>query len=301
MSVTISVGIPTYLRDYILIDTIRQVLAQQPPANEIIIVDQTPSHDEQTAAFLREHHEQGLIRHIRQEQPSVTQACNRILVESTCDVVLFLDDDVRLSPGLIEAHRRDHEKSGVTLANGAVLQPSQAEAYLRDLENSSEARPADFHDDVRCGNMSVLRSAAIVAGGFDENFIGPAQGHENDFAIRLARIAGGNQIYDPAAWIIHLKAPTGGCRIIIRQNPAWTEWEKSYNVWLMGIRHHWPHSMKFIKGAVRCGPRRRENVLRFWRQPMAWISFCYGALVALSRKNNLRSPFVSPAAQGRHT
>jgi hypothetical protein len=141
--------------------------------------------------------------------------------------------------------------------------------------------------------MSVRRQEAIAAGGFDENFIGPAQGHENDFAIRLARVTGGKQIYDPAAWIIHLKAPTGGCRIVSRQNPAWGEWEKSYNLWLIGVRHHWPHSLAFIWGAFRCGPRRKENVLRFWRQPLAWGSFFYGGFIACKRRRALRSPFAA--------
>lgn len=291
----VTVGIPTYLRDYVLIDTIREVLAQQPPPDEVIIVDQTPIHDEQTEAFLRQHHEGGIIRHIRQQEPSVTKACNRILAEARCEVVLYFDDDVRLSPGLIGVHLRGHADSEVMLYTGTVLTPSNVDEHLRLLEEDSAIQTADFHEHVRGGNMSVRRLAAIAAGGFDESFIGPAQGLENDFAIRLSRVVGGRQIYDPKAWIIHLKAPTGGCRIIDNQNPAWAEWEKTYNIWLMGIRHYWPHSLIFVQRAFRSGPRRRENVLHFWRQPMAWAGFFYGAFVAFRRRNQLRSPFAAAA------
>ena len=294
MPLTVSVGIPTYLRDCVLIDTIRQVLAQEPQPDEIIIVDQTPTHDDETDSFLREHHERGLIRHIRQEFPHVTKANNRILAESKCDVVIILDDDVQLSPGLFAKHVRHYADPSIKLVAGAFVREWDVEAHLQSLQSNPGTRPSDFHDDVRGGNMSVLRIAAIAAGGFDENFIGPAQGWENDFAIRLARIAGGKQIFDPQAWLLHLKTPVGGCRLITHQNPSWVEWEKSYNVLLMGIRHHWPHSLAFIWGAFRSGPRRRENVLRFWRQPMAWYSFFYGALMAYRRKNSFRSPFVAP-------
>jgi glycosyltransferase involved in cell wall biosynthesis len=295
MELRTAVGIPTYLRDSVLVDTIRQVLAQQPPADEVIVVDQTLSHDEETETFLREHSERGLIRHFRQEQPSVTKARNRVLAEAESDIVIYLDDDVQLSPGLFAKHVRHYSDPAVKLVAGAFLRQWQVEEHLRELKTRPGTRPADLHDDVRGGNMSVIRSAAIAAGGFDENFIGPAQGEENDFAVRFARIEGGKQIYDPEAWLLHLKAPVGGCRIITTQNAAWTEWEKSYNVWLMGIRHYWPHSLVFIKRAFLSGPRRQENVLRFWRQPLAWLGFFYGALVAFRKRNQLLSPFAASA------
>lgn len=301
MGVTFSVGIPSYLRDCVLADTIRQVLAQEPAPHEIIIVDQTPVHDDETESFLRDHNERGLIRHIRQEHPSVTKARNRILAESKCEIVIFLDDDVQLSAGLFGNHARHYADPRIKLVAGAFLWRWQVEPHLKKLQTNPGIRPSDFHEDVRGGNMSVVRAAAIAAGGFDENFIGPSQGEENDFAIRLARTVGGDQIYDPEAWLLHLKAPVGGCRIISRQNPSWVEWEKSYNVWLMGIRHYWPHNLVFIKRAFLTGPRRRENVLRFWRQPMAWFGFFYGAVVALKRKNSLRSPFAPSVSLGRET
>ncbi|MBI2478234.1 MAG: glycosyltransferase [Planctomycetia bacterium] len=41
---SIAVGIPTYCRGEVLLDTLRQVLQQSPLADEIIVVDQTPEH-----------------------------------------------------------------------------------------------------------------------------------------------------------------------------------------------------------------------------------------------------------------
>ena len=47
-----SVIIPTYMRDELLRDTIADVLRQDYSPIEIIIVDQSPSHDGLTAEFL---------------------------------------------------------------------------------------------------------------------------------------------------------------------------------------------------------------------------------------------------------
>ena len=86
---TIAIGIPTYLRDQVLVDTLRYVLAQDPPPDEIVIVDQSPTHDEATTLFLEQLRKAGKINLIAQTEPSLTKARNRILVESTSDVVCF--------------------------------------------------------------------------------------------------------------------------------------------------------------------------------------------------------------------
>ena len=43
-SVSITVVIPTYGRDRVLVDTIRHVLALVPPPAEVIVLDQTKEH-----------------------------------------------------------------------------------------------------------------------------------------------------------------------------------------------------------------------------------------------------------------
>ena len=294
MSASVTVGIPTYLRDKVLVDTIRQVLEQDPAPDSILVVDQTPSHDAETEAFLRDRHDRGLIRHLHQEEPSLTGARNRILAESTSEVVIFIDDDVELPPGFVAAHASNYSDEEVNVVAGAFLLKQNLERHFRELKAQPGVRPADSSEDVRGGNHSVRRTAAIAAGGYDENFIGPAQGEENDFSLRLRKICGGKQIYDPKSWLCHLRVPTGGCRIA--GNLAWEEWQKTSNIWLFGFRHHWPHSLVFVERAFRSGPRRKENILRPWRQPMAWAGFIYAAFSAMRKVGHTRSPFT--ASQG---
>jgi glycosyltransferase involved in cell wall biosynthesis len=101
--------IPTYGRDQVLMETIRYVLTQQPAPAELIVVDQTPEHEQQTTVQLRQLDEQGQIRWLRLTQPSITAAMNRGLLETSSPVVLFLDDDLIPAENLIEAHWQAHQ------------------------------------------------------------------------------------------------------------------------------------------------------------------------------------------------
>jgi len=45
----ISIVIPTYRREQVLVDTLHALLRQEPPADEILVVDQTERHEPATA------------------------------------------------------------------------------------------------------------------------------------------------------------------------------------------------------------------------------------------------------------
>lgn len=75
----VSVLICTYNRETMLVDTIRDVLNQTYPSFEVIVVDQTVTHQPETQAYLAS--VQDRIKLIRQE-PSLTKARNRALREA---------------------------------------------------------------------------------------------------------------------------------------------------------------------------------------------------------------------------
>src|SRR5260370_1119545 len=87
----VAVVIPTYQRERVLIDTVRLVLAQDPPPDEVLVIDQTPKHEPDTLDFLRTQSRAGVIRWIRQQPPNLPAARNRGLRDATSDIVLFLD------------------------------------------------------------------------------------------------------------------------------------------------------------------------------------------------------------------
>ncbi len=171
---TVAVVIPTYGRERCLVNTIRLLLAQEPRADEVLIIDQTPDHKPDTDRYLRRHAESGDIRWLRQGLPNLPAARNRGLRASTCDIVLFLDDDVIPGPGLIAQHRANYEQSPVDAVAGRTmgLGASDRPARRVDLKPELEYRDFDFAATTRRENVvallganhSVRRVAALALG-----------------------------------------------------------------------------------------------------------------------------------------
>jgi len=207
---TLSIVIPTFGREAVLVSTVRQLLALSDGADEIVLVDQTATHEASTSKALQHWVETGKIRWIRQAEPSITRAMNTGLQAAFGDVVLFLDDDIVPTEQLVNVHRS--AASDRCISAGRVLQPWHAG---RDFA-------ADTHFHFACvrpqtvtefmgGNFSITRQAAIKLGGFDENFVRVAYRFEADFAKRWLA-SGGTIRYEPDAMIHHLKADSGGSR-----------------------------------------------------------------------------------------
>lgn len=209
----LTIGIPTYGRDRVLVETIEALAALMSPCDELVVVDQTPAHDEVSDNRLQDMSDRGLIRWIRSTEPSITRAMNRVLREARKDIVLFLDDDLLPDRGLLEAHRAAHERRYGAIAAGRVLQPwHHGQPDPEDSRfgfNSLSSRPLR---EFMGGNFSVPRADALTLGGFDENFVQVAYRFEADFALRWVR-SGRSIWYLPEALIHHLKAPAGGTRV----------------------------------------------------------------------------------------
>ena len=215
---TVSVAIPTYRREGVLLDTIRQVLKQDPPADEVLVIDQTPKgeHEAKTEESLRAWHDAGRVRWISHAPPNLPAPRNRALLEATSDVVVFIDDDVVLCEGFVEGHRQCYGTSTVDVVTGPVIQSNQqppAEMRANKAFRYPEDRQ-DYHwiNRVQGGNLSVRRQLAVRAGGYDERFGQGAYREEADFAWRMLAVSGNLLLYQPTAWLLHLAAPSGGCR-----------------------------------------------------------------------------------------
>ncbi|MCU0780282.1 MAG: glycosyltransferase [Akkermansiaceae bacterium] len=218
----ISIVIPTYRREQVLLDTLDALLRQEPAAAEILVVDQTEGHEPDTTARLAAWDAAGLLRWLRLERPSVTAAMNAGLLAARCPLVLFLDDDIIPGPGLVAAHARNYQDPAVVGVVGQILQPGQSPAepparlplpgIWRDLDFPFNSTQAAEIDNGMAGNLSVRREVALQAGGFDENFRGVAYRFETEFARRLRRVSGGKVRFDPAASLRHLQAARGGTR-----------------------------------------------------------------------------------------
>jgi glycosyltransferase involved in cell wall biosynthesis len=119
----LTVAIPTYRREQVLLDSVRYVSELSPKPFELLVVDQTALHERSVAAQLKQWNEDGTIRWIQLTEPSIPRAMNRALVDAAGEIVLFLDDDIVPDAALIAAHLHAHEvHSGAPIA-GRVLQP----------------------------------------------------------------------------------------------------------------------------------------------------------------------------------
>lgn len=206
-----------------LLETITALLELEPPAAEILIVDQTDEHDRETVAQLSKWGSAGVIDWQKLSTPSIPGAMNHGLLNARSPLVLFLDDDIVPLAGLISGHVSAHMVNRECWASvGQVLQPWQRPEYVQST-NSAAGLEQDFDfpfhstidadtTNVMAGNLCVNRERALSIGGFDENFVGPAYRFETDFARRLIQ-AGGRIRFAGAAGIQHLRAESGGTRI----------------------------------------------------------------------------------------
>lgn len=246
---SISVIIPTYGREAPLRDTLDDLLQQDYPDFEVLVVDQTPTHEPETEEMLQQLSKAGKIQWFRLDWASLPGARNYAVRRSRGDILLFIDDDVRINAGYLHAHIRgfqEHPEAGAIA--GRVFDRMKMESAKGGcpqlpefLEGKAEGDPYEidylppeamnpgiawYYIDLvhtvkpqqvisaRGCNMSFRREIFTQHGlWFDERFRGSAVREESDFCLRLRRT--GYQIwYDPEAHLVHLGEETGGCHDI---------------------------------------------------------------------------------------
>lgn len=218
----ISVVIPTFYREQVLLNTITQLMELTESPNEILVVDQTPEHEELTTQKLEYWSENGEIKWIKRKQPSVPGAMNEGMIRASGEIVLFLDDDVIIDSKLLAAHSNTYTEDKIIIVAGKVIQPwnGKLDKNKFDAKNDSLNDPDGFQfiSDEMCfvrrfsgGNFSIRRKVAIEIGGFDEQFSKVAYRFESEFSDRALR-AGYKIMYQPDAEINHLHVDSGGTR-----------------------------------------------------------------------------------------
>ncbi len=221
-SLMVSVVIPTLNREQPLCTTLRYFLEIETyPSFEIIIIDQSDSHNTETEAFLKTAGKR--LQHVRVPYKGLTRARNNGVRLSRGEIVLFVDDDVEPSPGFIAAHVEPYSDPAIMGVTGPVLIPGACLKSKVDLDPkeyhalTSRAKmrfDVDFAFNAQWaagGNMSFRRTLIEELGGFDEKFYGSALGEDVEFCWRAEK-AGGLIRYSPSARLVHYAAKTGGCR-----------------------------------------------------------------------------------------
>ncbi|MEA5552369.1 hormogonium polysaccharide biosynthesis glycosyltransferase HpsN [Anabaena cylindrica UHCC 0172] len=229
----ISVVIPTYRREKLLQDSIVDVLRQDYPHFEVLVVDQTQTHEPETQAFLDEMSAADKIKLLRLDWASLPGARNYAVRRSQGEIVLFIDDDVELEPGFLSAHVKNYlQNPEIGAVAGRVFDRMKLGDSGGKLEieylppEAMDPGIAWYHIDLvhttkpqqvltaRGCNMSFRREIFTKYGlKFDERFRGSAVREESDFCLRV-RKTGYKIWYDPEAHLVHLGEETGGCHDI---------------------------------------------------------------------------------------
>ena len=251
----ISVIIPTYGREEILRNSVADILKQDYPNFEILVVDQTPKHQPEITNYLEELAKQNKIKWFHLEWASLPGARNYAIRRSLGEIILFIDDDVQLTPNFLIAHAKNYRanhKIGAVAGrvfdrmklgeSGGNLQidylPPQAMDpgiawYNIDLVHT--VKPQQVLSARGC-NMSFRRDIFTKHGlSFDERFCGSAVREESDFCLRL-RQTGYKIWYDPEAYLVHLGEETGGCHDISTRSTKY-QFTFYHNHFLMGLKN----------------------------------------------------------------
>lgn len=213
--VDVSVLICTYNRESVLVDTVKDVLSQSYPSFEVILVDQTTQHAPETEAFLSQVKDQ--IRYFKQAA-SLTKARNRAIREANGNILIFIDDDVVLTPDFIAEHVNAH-RAGYTVVQGRVTvdkdahkKPAEKPQFMNDMlkiTGRNDCLQIGETNTLTGCNFSIERKVVDDVGYFDEFFQGLAIREDADYGIRCYR-NGQKMIFWPKAELKHLRATSGG-------------------------------------------------------------------------------------------
>ena len=254
---TVSVIIPTRNRSELVRKVVEDLKKQDYPREklEIIVVDQSDVFE--PLLFAGENN----VKHLQGKCKGSPFARNEGAMASTGSILLFLDDDVRITTShFFKAHVMNYNDPTVGAVAGRILQPFdkpitrlKPKHIGRIITSPLLIVTGNFNWHIKqyvegvCGcNFSVRRDVFFSVGGFDTRFVGTAYFEETEFSLRV-RQAGYGIIFEPLAEVKHLRWSSGGQRDYLnRQEQAfywyfhnyiylfWKHGKKSYTLFFLG-------------------------------------------------------------------
>ncbi|MFO0971600.1 MAG: glycosyltransferase family 2 protein, partial [Candidatus Saccharimonadales bacterium] len=119
----LTIVIPTFNREDVLLNSIRDCLGQIGATIEIMVVDQSPEHSKKFQTDLKKLLKDPRLTYYRASPASVTAAKNFALEHVSTELVIFIDDDVQIPKSFARNHLDSHAKHpDVSAIGGRVLQ-----------------------------------------------------------------------------------------------------------------------------------------------------------------------------------
>jgi len=197
-------------------ETLRMLLAQDVGCFELIVVDQSTEHEEETWSFFREHGSR--IRRLYQAEPNLPKARNRGLRDARGDYVVFVDDDVLPPPNCLST-LVGHLAAGAADGISGLISFEKSNDELNKQYRSTYPAWRPGSDEVFYvphfigAVMAFRREVFELVGGFDDRLgrlSRSAVGEDFEFCRRAVR-AGVWLALDPKLVIDHPLGVKGGC------------------------------------------------------------------------------------------
>lgn len=210
---SVSLIIPTYRREESLVRCLRSAVAQKYSPLEIIVVDQTESHDNDTIKYLGS--EKSSIKLIEHSPPSAVTARNCGLKEAQGEIIIFIDDDTTFEPDFVGSHVAAH-RNGADVVQGRVIEPGRGVSYraqwmlpwLRVIGSNTYDKTSHTNTITGC-NFSISQATSSHIGEFDTRFSGVLIREDADYGARCYK-AGLKMVFDADACVTHHRDPIGG-------------------------------------------------------------------------------------------
>jgi GT2 family glycosyltransferase len=217
-SFAIDVVICTYERGTLAADVARGVRDQLGPDDRVLLIDQSRS----VQGLFDEVAQIGDGRIVAIAAPArgLPAARNLAIQRTRGELLLFLDDDVSVSPSLLSAHRAAYADPRVGGCVGWIDERAMAwnaKKTQNKVDRSGRVR-VRLDGDAACEveslkgcNMSIRRAALGTGPSFDEGYRGTSFLEETDLSTRLRR-AGWRLRFIPDARVVHFGVAKGGVR-----------------------------------------------------------------------------------------
>lgn len=211
---TVSYIIPTMMRQDFTLKLLNDLVNQNYPVSQVVVVDATPEEQRNEALYHEKKYPFELI--IKwQETKGSCRARNEAIALCTGDYIVFGDDDIRFKPDFIENHLKILQTYKAFACNGLDVRADNQQQELPDLDLKLEklkkgrwkAGTAQIFSNANsCVKTEYVRKVV----GNDINFDG-GYGEDNDFGLTLTKL-GVTVIANPFSANLHLKPPVGGYR-----------------------------------------------------------------------------------------
>jgi len=250
---TLSVIIPTYNRNLIVLKTLGDFNGQTIKNFELIVLDQTQNPENDLVNFKSKKYN---YSYFNIDEIGLPNARNVAAEKANGEILVFVDDDVIPEGNLVEQYLLEFKNNPEPniVIGGKVIEPGsnimnnnlkitggQITFYGKTMKNFSSNEYENCQWVVGC-NFAVRRDYLLEIGGFDKNYQGNAMLEDCDFCFTVKKY-GGRILFSPKPMLEHLRASTGGTR---QKNASKGMLYRSHNTVYFFRKHGLSHLLPFV-------------------------------------------------------